>query len=281
MSRRAPSPEDYVDLPVDEDLGPPVAAPSQLARSRRDRFVVGIMTPALVVGVLLGLLIVGQVFYPDPYVPEPTPVPAARAGRGGGPEEQRAGVGAAVQAQPIDVSRLNAGVVEKPPAFEWPEIEDLKLVPNPGRPGEQADYIPALSSVDTRRLISAISVSVVLHTGPPLAKAAAEELAKSYPLRTRRQNVLDNSSATGYLPDESGFGVTYALNFYRVNVETIAASPPIRQTQRSDIEWNTLHVADHIARRVQEISTGGRRTSTEASAVHWRDHLVRRLPIGG
>ena len=179
------------------------------------------------------------------------------------------------------MARLNAGVVEKPPEFDWPDVHDLKLVPNPGRPGELADYVPELVSVDSRRLVSAMSVSVLMHISPSFPPIAIQELIKSYPLRMVKKKTLDIEALSGYLPDDSGFGIVFSYGTYRVHIETIAGSPPIRQNQRTEIEYLTLHLADHIARRVQGLGAAGRRTGPESLAVHWRDHIARSIPGGG
>jgi hypothetical protein len=183
-------------------------------------------------------------------------------------------------AQPVDTAKLNAGIIDKPSAFEWPEVEDLKLVVNPGRPNEQADYTPSLGSVEVRRQVEALSVSIVQHSSAALAQSAATELAKAYPAFAAKPRVLDLGAQSGYLPDESAFAVVLTYSTYRIHIEAVAASPPFTAGQKPEIEYLTLHLADHIARRVQEVSSSGRRTGPEATAVHWRDHITRSLPFG-
>lgn len=231
------------------------------------------MTPALVIGMLVGILVLTQAVYPDTYV-EPTVAPTPTLG------PNQPAPTPVIVLQPIDTARLNAGIVEKPPPFEWPDVPDLKVVPNPGRPNEQADYTPALSAVDTRRLIAAASVSVVLHQTPQFAQGAAEELAKAYPLRSTRQGVIDLNGTLGYVPDESALGLVLVYGGYRIQIETVSTSPPFRATQRAQAEYLTLHLADHLVRRLQEMSSGSHRTAPEDYAVHMRDHLSRMLPFG-
>lgn len=239
---------------------------------QRDLLVVGVLTPTLLVGLAVGVLVLAQAVYPDTYV-EPTAVATPTPGSGAPTP--------VVVLQPIDTARLNAGVVDKPPPYEWPDVPDLKVVPNPGRPSEQADYTPVLSAVDTRRLIAAASVSVVMHQTPQFAQGAVAELAKAYPVRARQQRVIDLTGTLGYVPDESTIGLVVNYASYRVQIETVAASPPFKPSQRADAEYFTLHLADHITRRLQEMASGGHRTAPEEYAVHMRDHLSRSLPFGG
>lgn len=234
-----------------------------------------ILTPALLVSLAVGIFMLGQIFYPDPVAPEPifvTPTP-------GFEEEIDPAPRVPIVLQKIDTVKLNTGLQANAPAFDWPEVDNLKLQPNPGRPGEQADYVPELAAIEMRRLIAASTVGVVLHTSPVIAQGAVEELAKSYPLRQAKQPVLDFEVTTGYAPDDSAYGVVFTLANYRVHIETVVTSPPVRPSQRAAVEFETLHLADHIARRLQEISSSGKRTGPEATAVHWRDHLARTLPF--
>jgi hypothetical protein len=270
------------NLPVldDDDLetaGPTTQFQRRLDRrarnKQRDLITVGVLTPAVLVGLLVGVLVLTQAVYPDTYV-DPTAVPQPTAG----PAQPTPTP--VIVLQPIDTARLNAGIVEKPPTFEWPEISDLKGVPNPGRPNEQSDYTPNLSAVDVRRLIAVTSVNVTLHSSSAFASGAAEEIAKAYPLRAAKRKVVDVEASTGYVPDDSTFGVVFVLNGYRIQVETVAATPPFRPAQRNEVEALTLHVADHILRRAQEVQSGATRTGPEASAVHLRDHIGRWLPGG-
>jgi hypothetical protein len=273
VSRNAP----VVD---DEDAGPANRSrrfESRLERRarkrRRDILTVGVLTPTIVVGIAVGLLVLAQTFTPDtyvaptvvptatlpPFVDKPTPVPVARA---------------------IDTVRLNAGLADKPPPFEWPEVAGLKVQPDPGRASEHADYVPDLSNVDLRRLVAAVSANVILHNSSAFANGAAEELTKPYPLRLRKDKVLDLEATTGYVPDESVFAVVFVYNSYRIQIEAVPTTPPIKATQRSEFEYQALHIADHLARRLQETTTGGKRTGPEDTAVHWRDHIARSLPFG-
>ena len=245
------------------------------AQQRWDWTVVGIMTPTLLATLLGATFVLGQIFYPDPNPPRlvfPTPRPARR-------DDAAETATARAVAEPIDTVKVNTGVVDRPLPFEWPEVDELRVVPNPGRPSEQADYKPAISAVELRRLFEASSVSVVQHGAPGQAQEAAAELAKGYPLRSGKRPVLDLSASTGYLADETGFGVVFAYGGFRASIETMA-NGPISPSERVEIEYQTLHLADHIARRLQEIASSGRRTGPEATAVHWRDHLVRSLPFG-
>jgi hypothetical protein len=265
------SPPTVEDEPAASD---PVARqrPARGAQQRWDWTVVGIMTPTLLATLLGATFVLGQIFYPDPDPPRlvfPTPRPARR--------DDTATTRAVVE--PIDTVRVNTGVVDRPLPFEWPEVDELKVVPNPGRPSEQADYKPAISAVELRRLFEASSVSVVQHGAPAQAQAAAAELAKGYPLRSARRPILDLPASAGYLADETGFGVVFAYGGFRASIETMA-NGPISPAERVEIEYQTLHLADHIARRLQEIASSGRRTGPEATAVHWRDHLARSLPFG-
>jgi hypothetical protein len=93
--------------------------------------------------------------------------------------------------------------------------------------------------------------------------------------------VVDVEASTGYVPDDTAFGVVYTLGGYRIQIETVAAAPPFRANQRSEVESFTLHTADHILRRVQEVAFGATRTGPEATAVHLRDHITRMIPVGG
>jgi hypothetical protein len=253
MSRNAPM--------VDEE---PIESPAELPAAPPRRTVM--------VGTIAVFFAAGQIFFPDPEQPPlvfPTPRPVVL-------EEPQPTAVPSFAIQSIDTTKLNAGIVEKPIPYEWPEVEDLKLVPNPGRPSEQADYTPNLSAVEKRRLIQASSVTVIQHSDPRLAI----ELSKAFPLRAARQPVLDFSGYAGYLPDEGGFGVAFSYGGWRASVETMLGSPPTSETQRAEIEYHTLHLADHIARRLQEVASGGQRTGPEGTAVHWRDHLIRALPFG-
>ncbi len=283
MSRNAPFNGYDVDQVTHSANSPSQRrAPIPSRHHRWDLMVVGVLTPLVAISLFLVAVVGYEQLFPDPYVAPPTAVPGASTSRSSARASPTAEINPrTLVPQQIDVARLNAGVLEKPPEFEWPEVHDLKLVPNPGRPGELADYVPELTSVDSRRLISAMSVSVVMHSSPSFPPIAIQELIKSYPLRMTKRKVLDIEALTGYLPDESGFGVVFSYGIYRVHVETIAGSPPIRQTQRTDLEYQTLHLADHIARRVQELGSSGRRTVPEALAVHWRDHIARSVPGGG
>ena len=233
------------------------------------------MTPTLLATLLASTFLLGQIFYPDPDPPKlvfPTPRPLQRDAADPAPAATK-------PAEPIDTVKVNSGVVDRPLPYDWPEVDDLKVVPNPGRPNEQADYKPALSSIEARKLFDAASVSVVQHGAPAQAQAAATELAKGYPLRPGKGKVLDLPAQTGYLADETGFGVVFAYSSFRVTIETMA-NGPIAPSRRGDVEYQTLHLADHIARRLQEVASSGRRTGPEATAVHWRDHLARSLPFG-
>jgi hypothetical protein len=248
-----------------------------LQRQRWDRTVVGVLTPTLVVGLIGGTFLLGQIFYPDPDPPTlvfPTPRPSLAAREDAAPTPM-----VRVSTEPIDTVKVNEGIVDRPLAFDWPEVDDLKVVPNPGRPSEQADYKPALAALETRRLFDASSVSIVQHSMPPQAQGAATELAKAFPLRARKQQVLDLSAMAGYLPDDTGYGVVFSYGGFRTTIETMATGP-IREAQRAEIEYHTLHLADHIARHLQEVASSGSRTGPEARAVHWRDHLVRSLSLG-
>jgi hypothetical protein len=274
VSRNAPVVDD--ERQVDRRAAPSGGFQRRLDRRakahQRDVFAVGVLTPALLVALVAGVLATSQLFYPDTYVEptaastptfapdQPTPTPT-------------------VVILPIDTARLNAGIVDKPPAFDWPNVPDLKVVPNPGRPNEQADYTPTLAATDTRRLVADASVSLVLHQTPQFAQGATEELVKSYPLRSTKQRVIDLQATLGYLPDESGLGLVLTYQSYRLQIETIAANPPIKPGQRGDAEGFTLHLADHIVRRLQEVTSGGRRTAPEDYAVHLRDHISRMLPF--
>jgi hypothetical protein len=240
---------------------------------RRDTFVVGVMTPALLLVTVVALLGLSQVFYPDLEYVEPTPALEAI-------EEEAEVPSAPVILEPIDPVSLNAGVNERPPPLEWPEVDDLKLTVEPSRPNEQADYTPALAATELRRLIAVLSANITLHTGPTLAEGAATELAKSYPLRRSQRQVLGHAARLGFIPDDTGVGLVFTVGNYRVQIETIAASPPIRPSQRAEIEYQTLHLGDHLARRIQETVSTGRRTGPEAAAVHWRDHITRSV-LGG
>jgi hypothetical protein len=279
MSRNAPLTEqdDELSIAVDAPPAPARARPTRRVQERRwDVIAVGILTPTLLASTVVGVFLLGQVFYPDPNPPNlvfPTATASARA-------VARPTPMVAVAAQPVDTTKLNAGIIDRPPPFEWPEVDDLKLVVNPGRPNEQADYTPKVGSVEVRRQIEAISVSIVQHSSPSLAQAAAAELAKAYPATGEKPRVLDLTAQSGYLADESAFAVVTTYGTYRIHVEAIAASPPFKPGQKPEIEYLTLHLADHIARRVQEVSSGGRRTGPEATAVHWRDHITRSLPFG-
>jgi hypothetical protein len=266
---------------MEHDVGAPPRRPRRgqraIQRQRWDRTVVGVLTPTLVVGLLGGSYLLGQIFFPDPDPPTlvfPTPRPSLATGA-----DAAATPFARVSTEPIDTVTVNNGIVDRPLTFDWPEVEDLKVVPNPGRPSEQADYRPTLASIETRRLFDASSVSIVQHSAPIQAQAAATELAKAFPLRAGRQSVLNLTATTGYLPDETGFGVVFTYGGFRTTIETMATGP-IREGQRAEIEYHTLHLADHIARHLQEVASSGVRTGPEAAAVHWRDHLVRSLWLG-
>jgi hypothetical protein len=246
----------------------------QEVTKRRDFFVVGIMTPAILLVTVVALLGLSQLFYPDLDYVEPTPVEDALE------LEPIETPPPPLNLEPIDPVKLNAGVNDRPPSFEWPEVDDLKLTLEPSRPNEQADYTPALAATELRRLIAVMSVNITLHTGPAFAQGGAEELAKSYALRRSERSVIDVTGRLGYIPDDTGVGLVFTAGNYRVQLETIAASPPIRSTQRADIEYQTLHLGDHIARRIQETVSSGKRSGPEAAAVHWRDHINRSLPFG-
>ena len=250
-----------------------VSLTRQEITKKRDRFVVGVLTPAILLLTVVALLGASQMFYPDLDYVEPTPLPNLRASE---PEETPS---ALVVQEPINPVTLNAGVNERPPAFQWPEVDDLKLTAEPSRPNEQADYTPALAATELRRLIAVMSVNLTLHTSDAFATGAAVELAKSYPLRRSQQRVVDLNATLGYIPDDTGVGLVFTAANYRVQIEALAASPPIRPSQRAEIEYHALHLADHIARRLQE-GSGVRRAGAEAMAVHWRDHVARSLPFG-
>jgi hypothetical protein len=247
-------------------------------RRRRDRFVVFLLTPAVLLATVLCVLAAGQVLYPDRDAllrPAPTQVAAAEE-----PPDEATPTDLVI-VEPRDPVKLSAGVVEKPPAFAWPEIDELKLVVEPSHPNEQADYTPLLSSTELRRQIEVMSVNLTMHSGPALAQGAAGELAKAYPLRPSRQRVTDSPATLGYIPDDSGIGLVFTVGSYRAQIETIAAAGPIKASQRAQLEYNTLHLADHVARRLQEtISGSGRRSGLDATVAHWRDHLARSLPFG-
>jgi hypothetical protein len=260
------------------------AASARVARPRRARSpqqrwdwtVVGIMTPTLLATLLGATFVLGQIFYPDPDPPRlvfPTPRPARR-------DDAAELATTRAAAVPIDTVKVNSGLVDRPLPFDWPEVDELKVVPNPGRPSEQADYKPPVSAIELRRLFEASSVSVVQHGAPAQAQEAAAELAKGYPLRSGKRKVLDLPAQAGYLADDTGFGVVFSYGGFRASIETIA-NGPISPSERTEIEYQTLHLADHIARRLQEVASSGRRTGPEATAVHWRDHLARSLPFGG
>ena len=240
---------------------------------RRDLFVVGVMTPAILLMTVIALLGASQMFYPDPDYVEPTPRPNARAA------DAVDANAPPIVLEPIDPVKLNAGVNDRPPPLEWPEVDDLKLTAEPSRPNEQADYTPALASTELRRLVAVMSVNVTLHTSPAFAEGGAAELAKSYPLRPRKERVVDVSARLGYIPDDTGVGLVFPVGNYRVQIELIAASPPIRPAQRAEVEGQILHLGDHVARRLQETGTT-RRGGAEAAAVHWRDHISRSVPFG-
>jgi hypothetical protein len=282
-SRRPAPPLD--DEPLDEagddplggiDLASDIRIPltRQEMTRRRDLFAVGILTPAILVTTLVALLGLSQLFYPDLDYVEPTPLPDALE------LEPLETPEAPINLEPIDPVKLNAGVNDRPPAFEWPDVDDLKLTVEPSRPNEQADYTPALAATELRRLIAVMSVNITLHTGPAFAEGGAEELAKSYALRRSERNVIDVRGRLGYIPDDTGVGLVFTAGNYRVQLETIAASPPIRSSQRAEMEYHTLHLGDHIARRIQETISSGKRNGPEAAAVHWRDHISRSLPFG-
>jgi len=286
--RRPPGRRPLLEEPLeagDEDLLDGFKLPSDARvvltraelRRRRDRFVVFLLTPAVLLATVLCVLAAGQVLYPDRDAllrPAPTQVAAKEPTDEATPTDL-------VIVEPRDPVKLSAGVVEKPPAFEWPEIDGLKLVVEPSHPNEQADYTPLLSSTELRRQIEVMSVNLTMHSGPALAQGAAGELAKSYPLRPSRQRVTDSPATLGYIPDDSGIGLVFTVGSYRVQIETIAAAGPIKASQRAQLEYNTLHLADHVARRLQEtISGSGRRSGLDATVAHWRDHLARSLPFG-
>jgi hypothetical protein len=278
MSRNAPVVEDEL-IEGPSDYAPPRRrrVDRRVQQRRWDTIAVGVITPTVLVGTVVGVFLLGSIFYPDPNPPElvfPTPRSAAR-------DQARPTPVVAVVAEPIDTAKLNAGIVDKPLVFDWPEVEDLKVVPNPGRPNEQADYTPRLAAVEVRREVDPLSVSIVQHNSPALAAAAAAELAKAYPAAAARPRVLDLTAQSGYLPDESGYGVIVVYGAYRIHIETVSSAPPINASQRPEVEYQALHLADHVARRVQEVSSSGRRTGPEATAVHWRDHLTRSLGLGG
>lgn len=274
MARQAP----VLD---DDDIAVPAAPSRQFQRRldrraknrQRDLIAVGVLTPALLLGIALGVLVLGQTFAPDTYI-EPTVVATAT------PPPITERPTAVPVAEPIDIARLNAGIVDKPPAFAWPEIDGYKVQPDPGRPNEHADYVPALSDVNLRRMLSALSVNLILHSNPTFALGAVDELAKPYPGRPRKEKVLDLTARAGYVPDDSVYGVVYAFGAYRVQIEAVPTSPPIQASQRAAIEYEALHLADHLTRRLQEAASGGTRTGPEATAVHWRDHIARVLPVG-
>jgi hypothetical protein len=273
VARNAPVLDDNLDDASVRTRGGPRRVDRRARQRQRDLLTVGVLTPALVVCLAGSILLLGQTFYPDAYV-EPTvvPTPTRQAAR-----EVPTPVPVA---QPIDPARLNAGIVDKPPALEWPEVSGLKVQPDPGRALEHADYVPDLANVELRRLIAAFSVNVVLHSTPAFAAGAVDELTKPYPAQRRKGMVLDLDATTGYVPDDSVFGVVFTFSGYRIQIEAIPTTPPISLGQRSQVEYETLHLADHLARRLQEASTGGRRTGPEETAVHWRDHVARTLPFG-
>lgn len=274
MRANAPVDDDSVEVLEAQPSSPPVV--SRRVRSRqRDVLVVGVMTPVLLLGLVAGLLVLGQVLYPDTEEEEPVRAPVTAAAGSATP------VPTPVAVQPIDVARLNAGIVDQPPQIAWPEIEGLKVQPDPGRPNEHVDYTPALSDVQTRRLIATLTVNRVVHTSPELAGGAAEELAKAYPLAAGKRRVVDQEASIGYVVDESAFGVVFTFGLNRVQIETVAASPPILPDQRSQFESQSLHLADHIVRQLQDAAVGGQLTGPERTAVHVRDHVSRMSPFGG
>ncbi|HEV8634541.1 MAG TPA: hypothetical protein VG370_09940 [Chloroflexota bacterium] len=254
-----------------------VALTRQELRRRRDLFVVFVLTPAVLLATALGVFAASQVFYPDREALV-RPRPTAVAGAEEAPDEPTRDEPIVLEA--IDRVRLSTGVVEKPPTFEWPEIAELKVVAEPSRPNEQADYTPLLSATELRRQIEVMSVNLTLHTNPTFAQGAAGELTKSYPLRRSRQRVVDSNATLGYIADDTGIGLVFTVGSYRVQIETIAAVGPIKPSQRAALEYHTLHLGDHVARRIQELSSQGRRSGLAAAAVHWRDHLSRSLPFG-
>ncbi|TAK26068.1 MAG: hypothetical protein EPO26_01635 [Chloroflexota bacterium] len=258
-------PAETADLPI--SLGE--------RQKRRDLLILGGLTPIVVLG-LIGfiLLLSSQFVKPDPNSRAEITRAAAES------SARRATPTIAVVVEPIDPTRLNAGVVEKPPAFRWPEVEDWKFIASPGKPDEQAEYTPLIASTDLRRLVAAASVGVTRHGTADQAKGAAKELAKSYPLRSSSANVLGIEAYFGFIPDDSGFGLATSHEVYRIHIELTAATGPIKPEQRADFEYHTLHLADHIARRVQETLTSAFRTGVEAQLTHYRDHIGRRLPGG-
>jgi hypothetical protein len=199
MSRNAP----YADEEHLDQLPPPAAPRRRISRRHKqrrwDQITVGILTPTLLVTTVVGVFALATIVYPDPNPPElvfPTATPRVR-------NDAAPTATAQVVAPVLDTARINAGVIERPAKFDWPEVDDLKITPNPGRPNEQADYVPPISSVESRRLISAATVTVTQHMTPTQAKAAVEELARAYPLRSAPQQVVELDATAGYLPDES------------------------------------------------------------------------------
>ena len=110
-----------------------------------------------------------------------------------------------------------------------------------------------------------MSVNVVQHTSTSAAQIAAQEIAKSYPLRQRTQQVADVAAVTGYLPDESIFGVVFTRNEFRVHIEAVIASG-LKEADLQQVEYYALHLSDHILRRTQEGGTP-LRTGPEEQAV--------------
>ena len=258
-----------LELPSDE----PVVLTRHEQSRRRDSFVVLGITPAVVLGLFLLALIVAQRAFPDPEESLATPTLTESL--------RRPTPTLPIVLEPIDGAKLTAGVVEKPPAFAWPDVDELKFVPEPVRPNEVADYTPLLAATELRRLLAVLTVTMASHAQPAQAQAAAAELAKNYPLRQSKTKVIDADGTIGYLPDDTGVGLTLSYGTFRAQIETIAASPPIRPDQRAEVEWHTLHLGDHLVRRLQEVGTGGaRRSGPEAAAVHWRDHLARQVSGG-
>jgi hypothetical protein len=267
-----------------------VALTRQELRRRRDRFVVFVLTPAVLLVTVLGVLVAGSQLYPDRSAAAAPTAAAKPSAARTGPAATATALAAeeandqplpeeTIVAEPPDPLKLSAGVVDRPPALQWPEIADLKFVAEPSRPYEQADYTPLLSATELRRLIEVMSVNLTLHSDPALAQAAAGELAKSYPLRRSRQRVTGSTATLGYIPDNSGVGLVFTVGNYRVQIETLAGAGPIRPGQRAEIEYQTLHLGDHIARRLQEVA-GQRRSAIDAATLHWRDHISRSLPFG-
>ncbi len=280
--RPAPRPpiEDAFDPAAALDLGNlslPAEAPNVPLtrvelRRRRDIFIVAVFTPVLLLTILAGGLIVSA---------QVAPAPAVVRARLATPTVLARPTSAPVVIQPIDPTRLNAGVVADAPPFEWPEVEEWKFAPSTGRPGVQAEYTPLIAATTLRRLVEAVNVTMIRHANAEQAATASGELAKSYPLRSKSVSVIGMPARIGYIADDSGLGLTTTHGIFRIHAEMTVNSPPILPSQRTELEDQLLHIGDHLARRAEETISGARRTGMEATLVHLRDHGTRRLPFGG